>query len=95
MIRPPNRIRKNLSASKLQQIKNNTRCLRCNKYGHLRDECTERDKYPMQNVVLNSIEQLGNSDLAVSKILLALVEDEEEYCAFINKLSEPGPNDRD
>lgn len=83
LIKPPNQINDKTSASKLQQIKNRTKCLRCGQKGHWRLECPLRNKKAIHKVMMQYIEENGNDESAVAKTLLAFAHEEEEYNAFI------------
>ena len=84
MLRPPNRIKNRMSASQLAQLKSRTKCLRCHEIGHWRHECHNKSKNPMKEVLMTSVAQLGNDETAVAKTLWALMEDDEEYDAYVN-----------
>lgn len=81
MLRPANRIRTKLDSSKLQKIKDRTKCLICHKPGHWKNECPQRARQSMRKVLVNHVEALGNTEESVSTVLLAFVDDNDDYFA--------------
>jgi len=84
-LRSPNRIKSNLSASRLAQLKARTRCLRFHKKGHWRHECPDRSGQSTKQVMMSLVRDVGNDDTAVAAVLWALSEDDDEYYAYVSQ----------
>ena len=82
-LRPPNRIKGKLKASQLTALKQRTKCNACHEYGHWRQECPKRRSTPITEIAKARIVQRGNNDRAVAEVLWEMLQEEEEYDAYV------------
>lgn len=87
-VRPANRIRGKLSPNQIAEMKKKTKCNHCQRTGHWRLECPDRMKTPITEIVRARIKELGNSDAAVAAVLWEIVQEEEEYDAYVHLVSQ-------
>lgn len=71
----------------MQELKRKTRCLRCGKKGHWKNECNERT-LSMTDAIRAHVKESGGTNLAVAEVLFEMVQDEDDFEDYSFHLNE-------